>query len=49
VGGIIAVLNLYLLYQEVSLQWLVPIAVVALAFSIWVMFFYHEKPAPEAA
>lgn len=44
---LIAGLNLYGLYQTIGVVWMGLGVLVAAAFSIWVMFFYKEKPARE--
>ena len=41
---VIAALNIYLLYETIGIKWLGLIAAVMAAFTIWVTFFYHEKP-----
>ena len=44
---VIAALNIYLLYETIGALWLGLIAGVMIAFTIWVMFFYREKPRTE--
>ena len=41
---VIAALNVYLLYDTIGAFWLGVIAAVMAAFTIWVTFFYHDKP-----
>ncbi len=41
---VIAALNIYLLYDTIGAFWLGVIAAVMGAFTIWVTFFYHDKP-----
>lgn len=40
---IIAVLNIYLLITTISYLWVIGFIVIGAVFSIWVMYFYHEK------
>ena len=44
---VIAALNVYLLIDTIGLFWVVVIAAAMLAFTIWVTFFYHDKPKVE--
>jgi manganese transport protein len=44
VCSLIASLNIFLLYQTIGVLWLGLLALVGGAFSVWVKFFYHEKP-----
>ena len=44
VCSVIAALNVYLLYETIGWKWLAVIAFVMVAFTIWVTFFYHDKP-----
>ena len=46
---IISALNIYLLYQEIGLLWLSLVTLVALSFSLWVMFGYKGKSPQQAA
>ena len=41
---VIAALNVYLLYETIGAMWLGVIAAVMIAFTVWVTFFYHDKP-----
>ena len=41
---VIAALNIYLLYDAIGLFWLGVIALIMIAFTVWVTFFYHDKP-----
>ncbi len=41
---IIAALNVYLLVDTIGLFWVGVIAAIMTAFTIWVTFFYHDKP-----
>ena len=41
---VIAALNVYLLYDAIGALWLGVIAAIMAAFTIWVTFFYHDKP-----
>ena len=41
---VIAALNVYLLYDTIGAMWLGVIAAIMAAFTIWVTFFYHDKP-----
>ena len=42
---LIAALNIYLLFETIGLLWLLLLATVMIGFSVWVKFFYQEKPA----
>ena len=44
VCSVIAALNVYLLYETIGALWLGVIALVMIAFTVWVTFFYHDKP-----
>jgi manganese transport protein len=47
---LIAALNLYLLFTQIGALWFSLAALIALGFSMWVMFFYKEKTlTPEAS
>lgn len=41
---VIAALNIYLLVDTIGLFWVGIIAAIMAAFTIWVTFFYHDKP-----
>ena len=41
---VIAALNVYLLYDTIGLFWLGVTAAIMAVFTIWVVFFYHDKP-----
>ena len=41
---VIAALNVYLLYDTIGAMWLGVVVAVMAAFTIWVTFFYHDKP-----
>lgn len=40
---VIALLNIYLLVTTINYWWVIGFTVVGIVFSIWVMYFYHEK------
>ena len=40
---VIAALNIYLLYDTIGWKWLLAIAAAMVAFTVWVVFFYHDK------
>jgi manganese transport protein len=41
---LIAALNIYLLFETIGARWMSAVIAVSVLFTIWVMFFYKEKP-----